>query len=227
MATSGTTAFNLDLAEAIEEAYERCGSEARSGYDFRTARRSLNLMFADWANRGLNMWTFEEVVLPLVAGTDTYTLAADTVDMLDAVVRTGVGVTQADITITRISFSEYQAIPNKTITGRPIQMLLRREAQAPRLTVWPVPDNVQAYSLVYWRLRRVQDAGDGVNTQDLPFRFLPCMIAGLAYYLSMKVPGALDRMQTLKAQYDEAWQLASDEDREKADIRIVPDVRGF
>ena len=224
MATSGTTAFNLDLAEAIEEAYERCGSEARSGYDFRTARRSLNLMFADWANRGLNMWTFEEVVLPLVAGTDTYTLAADTVDMLDAVVRTGVGVTQADITITRISFSEYQAIPNKTITGRPIQMLLRREAQAPRLTVWPVPDNVQAYSLVYWRLRRVQDAGDGVNTQDLPFRFLPCMIAGLAYYLSMKVPGALDRMQMLKAQYDEAWQLASDEDREKADIRIVPRI---
>lgn len=131
MATSGTTAFNLDLAEAIEEAYERCGSEARSGYDFRTARRSLNLMFADWANRGLNMWTFEEVVLPLVAGTDTYNLPADTVDLLDAVIRTGSGTTQADITITRISFSEYQAIPNKTITGRPIQMLLRREANTP------------------------------------------------------------------------------------------------
>lgn len=224
MATSGTTTFNLDLAEAIEEAYERCGSEARSGYDFRTARRSLNLMFADWANRGLNMWTFEEVVLPLVAGTDTYNLPADTVDLLDAVIRTGSGTTQADITITRISFSEYQAIPNKTITGRPIQMLLRREAEYPRLTVWPVPDNVQSYSLVYWRLRRVQDAGEGINTQDLPFRFLPCMIAGLAYYLSMKVPGALDRMQMLKAQYDEAWQLASDEDREKADIRIVPRI---
>ena len=224
MATSGTAVFNLDLAELIEEAGERCGYEIRTGYDFRTARRSLNLMFADWANRGLNMWTFEEVVLPLVAGTDTYNLPADTVDLLDAVIRTGSGTTQADITITRISFSEYQAIPNKTITGRPIQMLPRREAEFPRLTVWPVPDNVQSYSLVYWRLRRVQDAGEGINTQDLPFRFLPCMIAGLAYYLSMKVPGALDRMQMLKAQYDEAWQLASDEDREKADIRIVPRV---
>lgn len=227
MATSGTATFTLDLAEAIEEAYERCGAEARTGYDFKTARRSLNLMFADWANRGLNMWTFEEATVSIVAGTAEYTLPEDTVDILDAVVRTGTGNTQADITCNRISLSDYAAIPNKTLTGRPIQMWVKREAAAPRIVLWPVPDSVSTYTFVYWRLRRVQDAGDGVNTQDLPFRFLPCMIAGLAYYLSLKVPGARDRRAELKADYDEAWQLASDEDREKADVRFVPDVRGW
>lgn len=225
MATSGTAVFNLDLAEAIEEAYERCGAEVRTGYDFKTARRSLNLMFADWANRGLNMWTFEEASLALVAGTAEYDLPADTVDLLESVVRTGSGSTQVDITINRISISDYAAIPNKSLTGRPIQMWIKREAALPKLVVWPVPDAVATYTLVYWRLRRIQDAGNGVNTQDLPFRFLPCMIAGLAYYLSLKVPGAMDRMQVLKAQYDEAWQLASDEDREKADVSFLPRIR--
>lgn len=223
MATSGTAAFNLDLSEIIEEAFERCGSELRTGYDFKTARRSLNLLFADWANRGINMWTFEQGTQTLTAGTATYDLPADTVDLIEHVIRTGAGSqsTQADLTITRISVSTYATIPNKLSQGRPIQIWIER-LNTPRFTVWPVPDNTQTYQLVYWRLRRIDDAGNGVNTMDMPFRFIPAMIAGLAYYLSMKIPGAMERMGSLKAQYDEAWMLASDEDREKAAVRFVP-----
>lgn len=223
MTTSGTAAFNLDLSEIVEEAFERCGSELRTGYDLRTARRSLNLMFADWANRGLNMWTFEQGTINLVPGQATYNLPVDTVDLLEHVIRTGAGVesTQADLTITRISVSTYATIPNKLQQARPIQIWVERLDQ-PRVTLWPVPDNSQPYQLVYWRLRRIQDAGDGVNTMDMPFRFIPCMVAGLAYYLSMKVPGAADRMSALKMQYDEAWELAATEDREKAPDRLVP-----
>jgi hypothetical protein len=223
MATSGTTAFNLDLTEIVEEAFERCGSELRTGYDLKTARRSLNLMFADWANRGVNMWTFEQGSIPLVQGTATYTLPVDTVDLLEHVIRTGAGnaATQADLTITRISISTYATLPNKLTQARPIQILVNR-LEAPSVTVWPIPDGAQTYTLVYWRLRRLQDAGTGVNTMDVPFRFIPCMVAGLAYYLSMKVEGAIERMPALKAQYDEAWQFAADEDREKASVRFVP-----
>ncbi len=223
MATSGTATFNLDLAEIVEEAFERCGSELRTGYDLKTARRSLNLLFADWANRGVNMWTFEQGTQTLTPGTATYNLPTDTVDLLEHVIRTGAGnvATQADLTITRISVSTYATIPNKLQQGRPIQIWIER-LNTPRFTVWPVPDSSQTYQLVYWRLRRIQDAGNGTNTMDMPFRFLPCMVAGLAYYLSMKVPGAMDRMQSLKAQYDEAWELAATEDREKAAVRFVP-----
>jgi hypothetical protein len=223
MTTSGTTAFNLDLTELVEEAFERVGSEMRTGYDLRTARRSLNLMFADWANRGINMWTFEQGSIPLVAGTATYNLPADTVDLLEHVIRTGAGSasTQADLTITRISVSTYATIPNKLQQARPIQVWIER-LNTPRITVWPVPDNSQPYTFVYWRLKRIQDAGNGVNTMDMPFRFLPCMVAGLAYYLALKVPGGAERLGVLKQQYDEAWQLASEEDREKAAIRFVP-----
>jgi hypothetical protein len=223
MTTSGTTAFNLDLTEIVEEAFERVGSEMRTGYDLRTARRSLNLMFADWANRGINMWTFEQGSIPLVAGQATYNLPADTVDLLEHVIRTGAGSasTQADLTITRISVSTYATIPNKLQQARPIQVWIER-LNTPRITVWPVPDNSQPYTFVYWRLKRIQDAGNGVNTMDMPFRFLPCMVAGLAYYLALKVPGGADRLGVLKQQYDEAWQLASDEDREKAAVRFVP-----
>jgi hypothetical protein len=223
MTTSGTTAFNLDLTEIVEEAFERVGSEMRTGYDLRTARRSLNLMFADWANRGINMWTFEQGSIPLVAGTATYNLPADTVDLLEHVIRTGAGSasTQADLTITRISVSTYATIPNKLQQARPIQVWIER-LNTPRITVWPVPDNSQPYTFVYWRLKRIQDAGNGVNTMDMPFRFLPCMVAGLAYYLALKVPGGAERLGILKQQYDEAWQLASEEDREKAAIRFVP-----
>jgi len=223
MATSGTSTFNLDLSEIVEEAFERCGSELRSGYDLRTARRSMNLLFADWANRGINMWTIEQGSIPLVQGTATYSLPDATVDLIEHVIRTGAGSvsTQADLTITRISVSTYSSIPNKLTQARPIQILINR-LEAPSVTVWPVLDGSQAYTLVYWRLRRIQDAGNGVNTMDVPFRMIPAMVAGLAYYLSMKLPGALDRMQMLKAQYDEAWNQASDEDRDKAAVRFVP-----
>jgi hypothetical protein len=223
MTTSGTSSFNLDLTEIVEEAFERVGSEMRTGYDLRTARRSMNLMFADWANRGLNMFTYEQGSIPLIAGQATYNLPADTVDLLEHVIRTGAGsaATQADLTITRISVSTYATIPNKLQQARPIQVWIER-LNTPRITVWPVPDNSQPYTFVYWRLRRIQDAGNGVNTMDMPFRFLPCMVAGLAYYLALKVPGGTERLQVLKAQYDEAWQLASEEDREKAAVRFVP-----
>lgn len=224
MTTSGTTAFTLDLTEVVEEAFERCGSELRSGYDLRTARRSLNLMFAEWANRGVNMWTVEQGSIPMVQGTATYTLPTDTVDLLEHVIRTGAGVaaTQADLNITRISVSTYATIPNKLQQARPIQVYINRQEAAPTITVWPVPDGAQTYTFVYWRLRRLQDAGNGVNTMDVPFRFLPCMVAGLAYHLSMKVDGGLERSQMLKMQYDEAWDMASTEDREKAAVRFVP-----
>jgi hypothetical protein len=224
MATSGTAAFNLDLAEIVEEAFERCGSELRSGYDLKTARRSLNLLFADWANRGVNMWTFEQGSITMVPGQATYDLPADTVDLLEHVIRTGAGnaATQADITITRISVSTYATIPNKLAQGRPIQVWVERRQTAPRITVWPIPDASQTYTFVYWRLKRIDDAGGGVNTMDVPFRFIPCMVAGLAYYLAMKLPNGLERLGMLKQQYDEAWQLASDEDREKASVRFVP-----
>jgi hypothetical protein len=223
MATSGVANFNLDLSEIVEEAFERAGGELRTGYDLRTARRSLNLLFADWANRGINMWTFEQGTINLIPGQATYNLPTDTVDLLEHVIRTGAGVesTQADLTITRISVSTYATIPNKLQQARPIQIWIERLDQ-PRVTLWPVPDNSQAYQLVYWRMRRIQNAGDGVNTMDMPFRFIPCMVAGLAYYLALKVPGAIQRLEVLKMQYDEAWQLASGEDQEKAALRFVP-----
>jgi hypothetical protein len=224
MATSGTAAFNLDLTELVEEAFERAGSEMRTGYDLKTARRSLNLLFADWANRGINMWTFEQGSITLVPGTATYNLPADTVDLLEHVIRTGAGsaATQADLTITRISVSTYATLPNKLQQARPIQVWIERLQNAPRITVWPVPDNSQTYTFVYWRLKRIQDAGGGVNTMDVPFRFIPCMVAGLSYYLALKIPGGTERLGILKQQYDEAWDLASSEDREKAAVRFVP-----
>jgi hypothetical protein len=223
MATSGVANFNLDLSEIVEEAFERCGGEMRTGYDLRTARRSLNLMFADWANRGVNMFTFEQGTINLVPGTATYNLPTDTVDLLEHVIRTGAGVesTQADLTITRISVSTYATIPNKLQQARPIQIWVER-LDTPRVTLWPVPDNSQTYQLVYWRMRRIQNAGDGVNTMDMPFRFIPCMVAGLAYYLALKVPGGAERLTVLKEQYDEAWGLAAGEDQEKAAVRFVP-----
>jgi len=223
MTTSGIADFNLDLSDIIEEAFERAGSELRTGYDMRTARRSLNLLFADWANRGINMWTIDTGTIDLVPGTATYVLPVDTVDLIEHVIRTGAGnsSTQADLTITRISVSTYSSIPNKLTQARPIQILVKR-LETPEVTVWPVPDNVQLYQLVYWRLRRIQNAGTGVNTMDVPFRFLPCMVAGLAYYLALKLPEGLQRLAVLKEQYDTAWSTASDEDREKASIRLVP-----
>ena len=304
--TSGSTAFNLDLSEIVEEAFERVGSEMRTGYDLRTARRSLNLLFADWANRGVNMWTFEQDVITLTQGQPTYALPNDTADILEHVIRTQANSpsNQADLTITRISVSTYATIPNKLTQGRPIQVWIQRltgqsavltgtlsatitatatsipitslvsvpnagfiqigseligyneysvadgatpayllnctrgqdgttaaahTASAPivlvqkqSITVWPTPDGSQTYQFVYWRMRRVQDAGGGVNVMDVPFRFVNCLTAGLAYYLALKVPGGMERLQVLKAQYDEAWMTAADEDQERAAIRLVP-----
>jgi hypothetical protein len=223
MTTSGVANFNLDLAEVVEEAFERAGGELRTGYDLRTARRSLNLMFADWANRGLNMFTYEQGTQVLTPGQATYVLPTDTVDLLEHVIRTGAGnvATQADLTITRISVSTYATIPNKLQQARPIQIFIER-LNTPQFTVWPIPDNTQTYTLVYYRLRRIENAGDGVNTMDMPFRFLPCMVAGLAYHLALKIPSGAERLGILKQQYDEAWALASEEDREKAAVRFVP-----
>lgn len=298
--TSGTSSFNLDLAELVEEAFERAGSELRTGYDLRTARRSLNIMFADWANRGINMWTIDSGTINLVQGQNTYALPNDTVDLLEHVIRTGANIasTQADLTITRISVSTYATLPNKLQQARPIQVWVQRldgqtsptgytlttgiNATAveitlsstqnlpstgfikldnetitygyisgntlyncfrgqngttatshssgataylqnlPAVTVWPTPDGSQAYQFVYWRLRRTQDAGGGVNVMDVPFRFIPCMAAGLAYYIAGKIPGGVERLPMLKQQYDEAWELAAYEDHEKAALRFVP-----
>jgi len=225
MTTSNTTTFNLDLNEYVEEAFERCGAELRTGYDLKTARRSMNLLFADWANRGINLWTVEQGSINLTQGTATYNLPNDTVDLIEHVIRTGAGnvSTQVDLTITRISVSTYSSIPNKLQQARPIQVWINRQAPTPTITVWPVPDQTNNYQFVYWRLRRIQDAGaGGTYTQDVPFRFIPCLVAGLAYYLSMKIPGAMERMQVLKQQYDEAWDLASTEDRDKSAVRFVP-----
>jgi hypothetical protein len=224
MTTSGVANFNLDLVEIVEEAFERCGSEMRTGYDLKTARRSLNLLFADWANRGVNMWTFEQGSITMVPGQATYDLPADTVDLLEHVIRTGAGsaATQTDIALTRISVSTYATIPNKMSQGRPIQVWIERLAAAPRINVWPVPDASQAYMFVYWRMKRIDDVGGGASTMGVPFRFIPCMVAGLAYYLALKVPGGTERLMVLKQQYDEAWSLAAEEDRERAAIRLVP-----
>ena len=304
--TSGASAFNLDLSELVEEAFERAGSEMRTGYDLRTARRSLNIMFADWANRGINLWTIETGSITLVQGQNTYPLPNDTIDLLEHLIRTDANSTsnQADLTITRISVSTYATIPNKLTQARPIQVWIQRYngqtspitstltttitstsdtivlsdvtglpaagfikidneiinygyitqntnavsgtlsscfrgqqntiavghtaaatvywQQVPAVTVWPTPDNVQPYTFVYWRLRRTQDAGGGVNIMDVPFRFIPCMAAGLSYYIAGKVPQGMERIAMLKAQYDEAWELAAYEDHEKAALRLVP-----
>lgn len=225
MATSGTTAFTLDLGDLIEECYERNGSEMRSGYDLRTARRSLNLLFADWANRGINLWTLDSGTVALVASTATYTLPADTVDLLDTVVRinSGVVATQSDQPLSRISNSVYSTIPNKLNTGKPLQMVVTRSGSAPTVTLYPVPDSAATYTLVYWRLRRIQDAGASADvTHDIPFRFLPALTSGLAYYLSFKIAGAGERIPVLKEVYEEDFQRAADEDREKAVFRAVP-----
>jgi len=229
--TTTTTDFNLDLNAIVEEAFERCGQELRSGYDLRTARRSLNLLLLDWANRGINLWTVEQGQQVLVYNQDTYDIPVDTVDLLDHVIRTGTGTNQTDITITRISGSVYSAIPNKNATGRPIQVWVNRQTGAtdslnvtsyPQFVVWPKPDNSTTYTFVYWRLRRMFDVGNGINGQDIPYRFLPCMVAGLAFMLSMKIPGAEVRTQMLKADYEDYWTRAAEEDRDKSPVRFVP-----
>ena len=225
MATSGTTAFNMDFTEIAEEAWERAGREMRSGYDLRTARRSMNLLTIEWQNRGINMWTIDSGTVSLVSGTSQYTLPADTIDLLEQSIRTNAGNTntQSDINISRVSVSTYAAIPNKLSQGRPIQIWIERLAEAPRVNVWPVPDS-NDYTLVYWRMRRVEDAGSGAETADMNFRFLPSLVAGLAHQISMKDPALAQRIPMLKAEYEEQFMLAAGEDREKTSARFVPRV---
>jgi hypothetical protein len=298
--TTGTSLFNLDFTEIAEEAFERAGREMRSGYDLRTARRSMNLMTIEWANRGLNMWTIEEGSFTLTAGLNTYALPVDTIDLLDHVIRTGgnSNTLQSDLNITRISVSTYATIPNKLQQARPIQVWIQRMSgetnptaavlvgainatdttitlsttaglaangfikvdseviyygyitgnvlggcfrgqnsttaashltatavyvpQLPAVTVWPTPDNTTTYQFVYWRLRRIQDAGSGVEVADMNFRFLPALTAGLAYYIAMKDPNLATRLDMLKGVYNEQFDLAAGEDHEKAALRLVP-----
>ena len=225
MATSGTAAFNPEIVEIVEEAYERCGLELRSGYDLKTARRSLDIMAAEWSNKGINLWTVESGTVALTTGTATYTLPADTIDLLETVIRTGSGSNQQDLSINRISVSTYATIPNKNNQGRPIQIYVDRQA-TPKVSVWPTPDSSATYTLVYWRLRRIEDAGRaGSNTYDVPSRFIPCLVAGLAYHIAIKRPEVgLDRVTFLKAAYDEQFTLAADEDRDKSSINFAPNI---
>lgn len=304
MTTSSTTAFNLDMGDLIEEAFERCGTQVRTGYEFKTARRSVNMLTIEWANRGINLWTIEQGQIPvnINAGQISYPIPVDTIDFYDQVTRTGVGQNQVDINLTRVSADDYLTIPTKNATGRPIQVWIDRQSgnvdslptttvaagspisatdttitvtsaanlrsqgyinidnetilyqnilgnqllncyrgqnnttatthtaganvivnYLPNINIWPTGVPGQQYTIVYWRMRRLQDAGTGVTTQDIPFRFIPCMAAGLAFYLCGKLPGAdLSRIPFLKAEYEEQFKLAADEDREKAPIRFVP-----
>jgi hypothetical protein len=300
MTTTGSTLFNMDFTEIAEEAWERAGREMRTGYDLRTARRSMNLMTIEWQNKGINMWTMEQGFINLTPGLATYALPTNTIDLLEHVIRTGQNTpsTQADLTITRISVSTYATIPNKLQQARPIQVWIQRLSgevnptsatlsgtitatattitlstvvglagsgfiridsediyytyidgnvlegvfrgqnnttavghtsgtaifvpQLPAVTLWPTPDNSTPYQFVYWRLRRVQDAGNGIETADMNFRFLPCLVAGLAYHIAIKTPDLMPRIQMLKQIYDETFEIAAGEDREKAAVRFVP-----
>lgn len=224
MTTSGTTLFNPDISEVIEEAFERAGVEIRTGYQYKTARRSLNYLLSSWANRGINLWTVEQGSIALTYGTVEYPLPDDTVDLIEHVVRQNPGnpSTQVDLQITRIALPTYATLPNKLTTGRPIQLYVDRQAPTPKIKIWPTANN-DSYTLIYWRLRRLDDAGNsGTYTLDVPFRFLEALTAGLAYHLALKTPESRDRVDMLKAFYEEAFQLAADEDRDKASARFVP-----
>jgi hypothetical protein len=227
MATSGTTAFNPEFTEIAEEAWERAGREMRTGYDLRTARRSMNLLTIEWQNRGINLWTIDEGSVTLTEGTSEYDLPADTVDLLEHVVRTDSGdaTSQQDLTISRISVSTYSSIPNKLSEGRPIQVYVERLRATPKINIWPVPDK-SGYVFYYWRMRRIEDAGSGAETADMNFRFLPPLMAGLAYYIAQKDPELMPRVPMLKAIYEEQFDLAAGEDREKTSARFVPRI-GF
>tara|TARA_R110002126_G_scaffold1486_1_gene8700 strand:- start:1 stop:666 length:666 start_codon:yes stop_codon:yes gene_type:complete len=214
MTVSGSRNFNLDVGEVIEEAYERCGIEVRTGYDARTARRSLNLMFADWANRGINMWTVKSETANLTQGTSAITLLEDVVDVLEVVLRRD----GTDFEITRISRGEYVTLPDKTTQGRPSQFYFDRQI-APIINLWATPEN-STDQIVYHYVRRIDDADTLVNTTDMPFRFYPCMVAGLAYYIAMK--RTPDRLQMLKTVYEEEFQRASDEDEDRVPLKLQP-----
>tara|TARA_R100000315_G_scaffold42600_1_gene18675 strand:- start:1405 stop:2091 length:687 start_codon:yes stop_codon:yes gene_type:complete len=225
MATSGTYAFTLDLSDVVEEAFERAGLEARSGYDYRTARRSLDLMFLEWQNKGLNLWTVQEGTQAITAGTSRYSLSGDQLDIVEAFIRTNSGDSsnQSDQMLTRISISQYAHLTNKLNQSKPLQYWIEKDPSAISVNLWPVPDDTETYTLVYYYIQRVEDTGNvASNNADIPARFLPCMVAGLAYHVSVKKPESAERTMLLKQIYDEQWILATDADREKASLFISP-----
>ena len=223
MTVSGSTNFELDVTEYIEEAFERCGLEVRTGYDLKTAKRSLNLMLAEWANRGLNQWTIEQTTQTLTEGTSSYSLNTNVIDILDMVVRRTTNNVDNDINISRISRSEYLNIPTKTTKGRPSQFFFDKTI-TPAIKVWPAPEN-STDILVFNKLVRMDDADTAINTMDMPFRFYPCFAAGLAYYISLK--RAPDRTGVLKQLYEEEFLRAMNTDEERASYRIKPDLRSY
>lgn len=219
MATSGTTTFNLSIDDLVEEAFERCGMRPQSGYQLSSARRSLNLLFLDWANRGLNLWTIEQATYALVQGTNEISLDASVVNVLEAVIRDPSAGVSTDIYIERISREDYLNVPDKTTQARPAQFYVQR-TNIPKVFFYPAAD--KNYTFVYYRIRRIQDAGDYTNTADVNFRFLPCLASGLAYYLSLKF--SPERASALKAIYEEDFQRAASEDRDTASVQFVPDL---
>jgi len=221
MATSGSRDFDLDVADIIEEAYERCGLEVRTGYDAKTARRSLNIMFSEWANRGVNLWTVKQATLTLISGTATYSSANGLASPMNDILEVAVRRSGTDFDIDRISRGEYLNVPNKSTTGRPSQFYFNRQT-SPEITLWPTPEN-STDQLVYYYITRIEDADTSQNTTDVPYRFLPCMVAGLAYYLSMKK--APERVQLLKAVYEEEFQRAADEDEDRVSLKLQPDIQ--
>tara|TARA_X000001382_G_scaffold35382_1_gene23329 strand:- start:2288 stop:2965 length:678 start_codon:yes stop_codon:yes gene_type:complete len=223
MATSGTTAFNLNIEDIIEEAFERAGLQrAYTGQDYKTARRSLNLIGQEFANKGVNLWTIDNATVSLTSGTSTYTLPSDTVSILDHTIRQGTGTNQSDLAITRMSVGEYASLSAKNSTGRPTKIYVERLRDAPKVTLWPVPDSGN-YTLVYYRIRRIEDSANGGATQyDAPTRFLPTIVAALSYQVALKNPESLPRVQLLKQLYDEEFALAAAEDRDRSDFTIVP-----
>lgn len=219
MATSGTTDFNLSIDDVIEEAFERCGMRPTAGYQLTSARRSLNLVFLDWANRGLNLWTIEQATYTLTQGTKEITLPTDTVNVLEAIIRQNSQGVNSDVYIERISREDYLNVPDKTSEARPAQFYVER-TNSPKVYFYPAAD--QTYTFVYYRIRRIQDAGIYTNTTDVNFRFLPCLVSGLAFQLSLKY--APERAQALKALYEEDFNRAAMEDRDTASVQFVPDM---
>ena len=221
MATSGTATFNLEIAEVIEEAFERCGLQSKTGYDVETARRSLNLLSLEWANRGLNFWCVEQGTASTTASTSTITLPADTVDLIEYWIRDGTGTSQNDLPLSRFSVSQYSTIPNKLTEGRPVNLFIDKQRAAPVVYLWPTPDKV--YTFAYQRIRRIEDTGAiGSTNPDVPARFLPALVSGLAFRISQKYPEAFVRSPELKQEYEFQWDLAQQEDRDRASVHFVP-----
>ena len=211
------------LPELFEESFERAGLEMRSGYDLKTVRRSLNLLTLEWQNRGLNLWTIADGTISLTSGTATYTFPDDTIDVIELSLRTGTGTNQIDTNIERVSVSTYSQQTNKNTTGRPTQAFIQRLATSTTATLWPVPDSAATYTLAFFRLRGIESISEGVTgTADMPPRFVPCLVSGLAYYIAMKRPEVNDRVAALKQEYEFQFELAAGEDRDTSTISFVP-----